>query len=1581
MAELRIHDQSSIYFKSIRTGETPKDINVKIPDKSGWLITDTTLQEILNSGANIASSQILKPDITETPLVHPEAYADILPIASYRTNDTFVGEHQATEWVASLVPDFSTIIDSTADPLFRDGWYPAVNEANRKVYVKYRFISEDICSPFSDALEFTTPEGGVAIPTLSVVEDGSTPLIKGSEFRVFGNLTGVTHVGSSWEITKVSDGTKVKTISNSPDYLREYKVEDGILQPETEYKITLVYHTSHPVFNKTRKVIGTYKTPASTIGRPTLTFNTSEGRYEINGSPFVVSSGTDRHKFTTWVVKNGTGSVVYREENNKELTRLNLTGILEPDNDYRVTAVYIGDKSKSNEGAINFRTPAEDQSNLNKLITITKEANGDVKLVMEKFKMPVAENLLYLTWTIQNYNNNNPIALEVRLDKELDDKYDQELVYDMQPAESWLKWMPNNEIVNPVITLSAKGRVVGEKTVLNYATQIPTECRFDYVLGDMSIEDNDSLSPLIKITDATGADSSWISKRGVIWELYGRDSLVPVLKATGTDYDQHRFTNIDYATNYTVKCTYKTNFGNWTKTFDFRSRPFTLPKPIVTVDPVGVGAKIRATGENLNIPNHPEKSHGSTTWTLYSNTGIVLWQSIKNTADLLSIDIPRDKLERATDYKVGVIFHSVDDTISSVESVVNYSHIGIIYVVKDEDFVSGTNDNVLLRYNSYVLIKKLYRDVGNGLEEETDASQVGFDLTIKDGNNDVWTKDLPFHIPPSAYVDEDDVGKLPLDSKRVDVFMVPDTIDLDPSKTYTLKLNTYITNNGNKIVSSTLTKNFTVLNTAKMGHIFGNMAPFTNNYLLSGTEFNPSYGTSALGGIFVSHGRIKTPHVIQPRAEIDMRGTFSGLRDYTGEWGNPSNRLKNNGDRNNAANHFGWIKGQRVSKKGNFYEALINQDWNQYDPETDTSAWKLITKDEILPSSVEVLDCMGLNWGVGEGTDAFSYSDRKWSDGTTIRDLLISPLNAVYVKMLSPTTKKPCYLMYGQAGSDFKQLSGITNMCWNDIVARQPEYTEVDRYTIRFGTQLYYVRIPTREEAELLIKYCAYTGFYSNNLTNIPFCQSTGVNNDIVKALSYKDNAGVASVEEKDINVKSRVLELCLVLTPIPSGSEPYQTAILNKLYPNMTLPQGNLSWSTESLTEGPDTNYFPSGLKLAYDRFTDTGYFGRIPVGTFKSYKKLMDTYGVSGRTQHYDGTGTNDKDVKFYDMFYYHGLVIYIPNGAPWSNMSFDYCKSQGILFGTNMGTYHSYAGDAKLEDSKDNWYRISGLNISRWNIEPNYGVWNPPRLIPFQDLRDNNIGYLNNDKAIWSYCYSKVLNFSSAPYSFYSMWSLVPQTGRNFGIKDRNVFEVSNISSSVHEISKSAYVGAGGGSKKWSLHITRPITNTIELTGDYPDFNTTFRPMLTLKPVGGGVINKFTLKVSITRYLTIISASHLYRLDYAVSFLEGNESIIAERKYGYRIGRHGLDVADSAEYVSRAVANQYIVATNPPNVIAVNVEHGGINISGNIGCWWKLINGKCLYIPSFHALPGMEQDWRSNGGVTTSIVTFTEADAYTI
>ena len=168
--------------------------------------------------------------------------------------------------------------------------------------------------------------------------------------------------------------------------------------------------------------------------------------------------------------------------------------------------------------------------------------------------------------------------------------------------------------------------------------------------------------------------------------------------------------------------------------------------------------------------------------------------------------------------------------------------------------------------------------------------------------------------------------------------------------------------------------------------------------------------------------------------------------------------------------------------------------------------------------------------------------------------------------------------------------------------------------------------------------------------------------------------------------------------------------------------------------------------------------------------------------------------------------------------------------------MGSYHSYVGDAKLEDSKDNWYRISGLNVNRWNISPHYGVWNGPRKNQF-NLLSNDIGYLGNDKSIWSYCYAKILNFTSNPYSSYNTWSMIIPTGNKFTIKDRNVFEARTISSAdIGEFTKSAYVGTASGNKIFAFNSVHCLSNNnIATSGLYGPENSLFRSMLTLKPIG--------------------------------------------------------------------------------------------------------------------------------------------------
>ena len=195
----------------------------------------------------------------------------------------------------------------------------------------------------------------------------------------------------------------------------------------------------------------------------------------------------------------------------------------------------------------------------------------------------------------------------------------------------------------------------------------------------------------------------------------------------------------------------------------------------------------------------------------------------------------------------------------------------------------------------------------------------------------------------------------------------------------------------------------------------------------------------------------------------------------------------------------------------------------------------------------------------------------------------------------------------------------------------------------------------------------------------------------------------------------------------------------------------------------------------------------------------------------------------------------------------------KSQGLLFGTNMGTYHSYPGDAKLEDSKENWYRISGMNISRWNVSPHYAIWNAIRKNQ-SALFNNDIGYLGNDKSVWSTCYAKILNFTSNPYSSYNTWSRIVPTGNNFTIKDRNLFEARTISSvDVGEFTKSVYIGNSGSNAALGLISAYCLSsNNLASSGLYPVDNSVFRPMLTLKPVDPGITNPIILSCRINAKL---------------------------------------------------------------------------------------------------------------------------------
>ena len=175
--------------------------------------------------------------------------------------------------------------------------------------------------------------------------------------------------------------------------------------------------------------------------------------------------------------------------------------------------------------------------------------------------------------------------------------------------------------------------------------------------------------------------------------------------------------------------------------------------------------------------------------------------------------------------------------------------------------------------------------------------------------------------------------------------------------------------------------------------------------------------------------------------------------------------------------------------------------------------------------------------------------------------------------------------------------------------------------------------------------------------------------------------------------------------------------------------------------------------------------------------------------------------------------------------------------------MGSYHSYVGDAKLEDSKDNWYRISGLNVNRVNFLVDHGGWNTTKRIPHHgdSLENNAIGYCLSSNNIVSDGYAKICsNFNSVPVAI-NLLAMVPVFGNTFNIKDRDInvntlnFPMThnyngNIGKSVRRVLVNTVAD-----ELWCADIVGNTGGCYTYASNVINTNSSFRPMLTLKPIG--------------------------------------------------------------------------------------------------------------------------------------------------
>lgn len=191
MAELRIHDTNKPYHKSLTIKKDGKHVEVKLPEESGSLITNV---DIKNHASNQTDTRklfyIRKPDITKHPYIQSDFESGkAIIFDTYETSDLFVGLHTKTIVQIAINPTFTKIVHrEEVDKDVFEYMIPMLGGYNGKIYIRYRFLSNETTSEWSDKYEITYTAIEIGAPEVVIV-DNDTIMVNSTEHNVVGTGT------------------------------------------------------------------------------------------------------------------------------------------------------------------------------------------------------------------------------------------------------------------------------------------------------------------------------------------------------------------------------------------------------------------------------------------------------------------------------------------------------------------------------------------------------------------------------------------------------------------------------------------------------------------------------------------------------------------------------------------------------------------------------------------------------------------------------------------------------------------------------------------------------------------------------------------------------------------------------------------------------------------------------------------------------------------------------------------------------------------------------------------------------------------------------------------------------------------------------------------------------------------------------------------------------------------------------------------------------------------------------------------------------------------------------------------------
>lgn len=248
MAELRIHDRDKPYYKSLKTDPDDKQVIVKLPDSSGRLgmATELDVTQVIVDKDNIATYMIRKPDISKFPYSQ-NTFETYLPFTldKYVTSPVFLGEHTSTVVQIAIDPKFKKIVNrDVLDPSIKRYQIPNIPGLEGNIWVRYRFLSNDTTSEWSDAYTLNYNRGTLAPIEIDMkYTPGEDLVITTSPLTSLGSLH-PNHTETQWDIY-YKDGQSERLIISKREQIDKtrYVIPADSIMPNGEYKVRVQYFT------------------------------------------------------------------------------------------------------------------------------------------------------------------------------------------------------------------------------------------------------------------------------------------------------------------------------------------------------------------------------------------------------------------------------------------------------------------------------------------------------------------------------------------------------------------------------------------------------------------------------------------------------------------------------------------------------------------------------------------------------------------------------------------------------------------------------------------------------------------------------------------------------------------------------------------------------------------------------------------------------------------------------------------------------------------------------------------------------------------------------------------------------------------------------------------------------------------------------------------------------------------------------------------------------------------------------------------------------------------------------------------